>query len=72
MAKYVGLTDNPQRRRIEHGNPLDWAQIGPFPGEAQARFWEKLKLAEGHQGGPGGRGWRFGYMYTITPYTKED
>ncbi len=70
MAKYVGLTDNPTRRKGEHANPPDWVQM-EFQSEPQARLWEKLKLGEGHQGGPGGDGWRFGYMYTITPYTRE-
>ena len=30
MAYYVGLTDDLDRRRGEHGNPRDWQMTGPF------------------------------------------
>ncbi len=68
--KYAGLTDNPVRRRQEHGNPPDWWQR-TFTTESEARQWEKEKLAQGYQGGTGGDGWRYGYTYTITPQTKQ-
>ena len=71
MAWYVGLTDDPQRRRAEHGNPPDWHEF-PFATEGEARAWEASEVNKpGHQGAPGGAGWRFGYWYTITASTKQ-
>ncbi len=69
---YVGLTDDPVRRRAEHGNPGDWQQTVPFQSEAAARAWEAEQLRRpGWQGGPGGSGWRYGYWYTITFSTRQ-
>jgi len=69
--KYVGLTDDPQQRKQEHGNPSDWSQRS-FSYESEARAWEKSMLAQpGYKGGPGGEGWKYGYTYTITSSTKE-
>ena len=68
--KYVGLTDDPQQRREDHGNPTDWWQRS-FHTESEARAWEKEMLAKpGYTGGPGGEGWRYGYTYTITSSTN--
>ena len=56
--KYVGLTDDPDRRRQEHGNPSDWWQRS-FSTEAEARRWEKEMLSRpGYTGNPGGAGGR--------------
>ncbi len=73
MTWYVGLTDDPERRRQEHGNPANWGQTPtPFASEAAARAWEKSYVSQsGYQGGPGGTGWRYGYWYTITASTKQ-
>lgn len=69
--KYVGLTDDPVKRKIEHGSPPDWWQR-QFASEKEARQWEKDTLAQdGYRGGPGGAGWRYGYTYTITGSTKQ-
>ena len=69
--KYVGLTDDPARRRQEHANPRDWQQQF-FSAEMQARLWESSLLVQpGHKGGIGGEGWRYGYTYTITPSTVQ-
>lgn len=69
--KYVGLTDNPSRRKAEHGNPSDWWQRS-FSKESEARVWEKLMIAKpGYKGGTGGDGWKYGYTYTITSSTIE-
>lgn len=69
--RYVGLTDDPQQRRQDHGNPVDWLQR-IFSWESEARAWEKAMLAQpGFTGGPGGTGWRYGYVYTITNSTRE-
>ena len=56
MTWYVGLTDDPARRRIEHGNPPDWQQTAtPFNTEAEARAWEQSYTSKtGYQGGAGG------------------
>jgi len=70
MATYVGLTDDPVRRKREHGNPDDWWQCS-FASESEARAWEVMMLTAGYQGGPGGQGWRYGYTYTITTQTIE-
>lgn len=69
--KYVGLTDDPKARKVEHGNPSDWWQRS-FSTENEARQWEKDTLAKpGYRGGTGGEGWRYGYTYTITSSTRE-
>lgn len=71
MRKYVGLTDDPLRRRREHGNPPDWEQRS-FITEREARAWEAVFLAlPGYQGGTGGEGWRYGYTYTVTGQTRQ-
>ena len=69
---YVGLTNDLDRRKGEHGNPPDWQTLGPFLSEKSARDWEKHYLAApGFCGGPGGAGWKFGYWYTVTNSTVE-
>ncbi len=68
---YVGLTDDPARRKQEHGNPSDW-QYWKFQSESEARRWEAGWLARRDTvGGQGGAGWRYGYMYTISPRTIQ-
>lgn len=69
--KYVGLTDDPARRKLEHGNPADWWE-GSFSTEANALTWEQALLVKpGYSGSTGGHGWRYGYTYTISPSTRE-
>lgn len=70
--KYVGLTDDPILRKEAHGNPKDWKQFS-FSSESEALKWEKETLAKpGHEGGLNdGRGWRYGYIYTISGATFE-
>ncbi|HEC78678.1 MAG: hypothetical protein ACTSQ8_12710 [Candidatus Helarchaeota archaeon] len=69
--KYVGLTDDPVRRRQEHGDPSDWKQWS-FNSEDEARRWEQQMLSlPDYTGGPGGEGWRYGYTYTIKPSTIQ-
>ena len=68
---YVGLTDDPARLRVEHGNPSDWQLTGHFASESAAREWEKAQHRKGHQGGAGGAGWKYGYWYTVTTATKQ-
>ena len=71
MTYYVGLTDDPNTRKQQHGNQPDWTVTDPFATEQAARAWEKTQLAKGHKGGLGGGGWRYGYWYTITSQTIE-
>lgn len=69
---YVGLTDDPDRRREEHNNPRDWSIEGRFTSEREARAWETRESSRpGHCGGGGGSGWRYGYKYTVTHTTRE-
>lgn len=69
--KYVGLTDDPIQSRIDHGDPPDWWQKVFFT-ETEAREWEKTMLTRpDYTGGPGGSGWRYGYVYTITDLTTQ-
>lgn len=68
---YVGLTDDPARRKEEHGNPRDWSERA-FASEREARAWEETMLRRANTvGAPGGAGWRFGYTYTIMESTAE-
>ncbi len=68
---YVGLTDDPDKRKEEHGNPHGWWQCS-FPTEEQARKWKKTMAAiPGIMSGYSGKGWRYGYTYTITFATKQ-
>lgn len=70
MKRYVGLTDDPDRRCREHGNPSDWKEFGPFTSELKARYWEKEMIDQGYEGNTGGSGWHYGYTFTITPRTR--
>ena len=68
---YIGLTDDPIRRREEHGNPGDWQQT-EFEREIEARTWKVAYTGEpGFEIGPSGSGWRYGYWYTINHRTRE-
>jgi hypothetical protein len=72
MTVYVGLTDSPELRRLEHGDPPDWHQTSPFTSEKAARNWEAQYAGQpGFQSEPGGTGWRYGYWYTITAQTTQ-
>lgn len=69
--KYVGLTDDPEKSKEEHGNPPDWRQRC-FASETEARLWlRKWILKPGYTGSFGGTGWRYGYSYTMTKKRKK-
>lgn len=69
---YVGLTDDPQTRKVAHGNPKDWRVVKTFSSEVAARAWEKAEIQKpGNCGGTGGAGWKNGYKYTVSSSTKE-
>ena len=71
MPQYAGLTDDLQRRKAEHGDPVDWQEVGPFQAEQQARDWEDEKHRQGFLGDGGGAGWKYGYTYPVTAQTRE-
>ncbi len=39
--RYAGLTDEPARRKREHGNPRDFRVMQQFTSETAARQWER-------------------------------
>ncbi len=51
----IGVTDNPDRRREEHGNPSTWYQWNADC-EQVARNVEAYFIEEGMKGGTGGGG----------------
>ncbi len=54
--KYVGLTNDPAKRKQEHNNPSDWTQR-TFATEAEARQWQKELLDSlEYETGPGDLG----------------
>jgi hypothetical protein len=63
--EYVGLTDDPPRRKQEHGNPVDFRVVREFTSETAARLWEKDMIATGYVGDTGGKGWKFGYTFSL-------
>ncbi|MDP8209012.1 MAG: hypothetical protein P9L92_20280 [Candidatus Electryonea clarkiae] len=71
MAQYVGLTDDPEKRKELHGNPEDWELMDPFENEREARNWEMLKRISGFKGGERTGEWKYGFIYTITIKTNE-
>jgi len=64
--RYVGLTDDTERRKREHGDPPDFKVERNFVSEEDARIWEKGMLARGLKGDTGGSGWRYGYTFTVS------
>ena len=57
----IGVTDDPARRRTEHGNPSHWHQWDADT-ETAARNVERYFIAKGMKGAPGGGG-RADYVY---------
>lgn len=57
----IGVTDNPARRKTEHGNPSTWFQWDADT-EIGARNVEKYSLDKGMKGGGGGPG-RADFVY---------
>ena len=63
--RYVGLTDEPKRRKQEHGNPNDFRVMQQFTSELAARQWESRMLAQGYGEDTSGKGWKYGYTFSI-------
>ena len=57
----IGVTDDPTRRKAEHGNPSGWRQWDADT-ETAARNVESYFIAKGMKGGSGGSG-RADYVY---------
>ena len=57
----IGVTDNPVRRKSEHGDPTHWHQWDADT-ETAARNVEKYFLDKGMKGGGGGLG-RADFVY---------
>jgi hypothetical protein len=64
--RYAGLTDDPERKKKEHGTPSDFMVEREFTSEEVARAWEKGMIERGYQGDMGGAGWRYGYTFSVT------
>jgi len=65
FMRYAGLTDEPARRKREHGNPSDFRVIQQFTSEPSARQWERRMLAKGYEEDTSGKGWKYGYTFSI-------
>ena len=63
--KYAGLTDEPQRIKRERGNPVDFRVVQQFTSETAARKWAKRMLNQGHEEDTSGKGWKYGYTFSI-------
>lgn len=58
---YIGVTADPEQRRISHGNPPSWRAWNAGL-ESEARYIEKFFLFHGMQGDTGG-GYNPTYVY---------
>jgi hypothetical protein len=63
--RYAGITDEPERRKREHGNPGDFRVMQQFTCERAARQWEKRMFARGYEEDTIGKGWKYGYTFSI-------
>ena len=63
--RYAGLTDEPKRRKREHGNPSDFRVMQQFTCETAARQWESRMLGQGYEEDTSGKGWKYGYTFSI-------
>jgi len=63
--RYAGLTDDPKGMKREHGNPSDFSIMQQFRSEASARLWESRMLARGYEKDTIGKGWKYGYTFSI-------
>jgi hypothetical protein len=63
--KYAGLTDEPKIRKQERGNQIDFKVMQQFTSEQSARQWERRMLAQGYEEDTIGKGWKYGYTFSI-------
>ena len=64
VMRYAGLTDDLERRRLEHGNPRNFRVIQQFTSEAAARQWKRRMLAQGCEEDTSSKGWKYGYTFS--------
>ena len=63
--KYAGLADEPVKRKQERGNPSDFRVMQQFTSETAAWQWRKRMLAQGYEEYTSGKGWKYGYTFSI-------
>ncbi len=63
--RYAGLSDDPKRIKVERGNPSDFRIIQQFTSETSARQWERRMLNQGYVIDTSGKGWKYGYTFSI-------
>jgi hypothetical protein len=63
--RYAGLTDGPEQRKRECGNPSDFKVMQQFTSETAARQWERRMLARGCEDDTRGKGWKYGYTFSV-------
>jgi len=63
--RYAGLSDEPKRIKAERGNPKDFRVIQQFTSESAARQWERRMLNQGYDVATSGKGWKYGYTFSI-------
>jgi hypothetical protein len=63
--RYAGLTDEPKIRKQERGNQSDFKVMQQFTNEHSARQWERRMLAQGYEGDTIGKGWKYGYTFSV-------
>ena len=63
--RYAGLSDDPKIRKRERGNPSDFRVMQQFTSEKSARQWVSRMLAQDYQEDKSGKGWKYGYTYSI-------
>ena len=64
-GRYVGLTNNLEQRKEQHGNPSGFRRVRAFRSEKAAREWEEQMLKKGYNGDTGGKGWKYGYTFPV-------
>ena len=65
-VKYEKITDEPERKKRENGNPRDFRVMQQFTCETSARQWERRMLAHGYEQDTSGKGWKYGYTFSIS------
>jgi len=63
--RYAGLTDEPERRKREHGNPNGFRVMQQFTSETAARQWKMRMTGHGYGEDTSGKGWKYGYTFSI-------
>jgi hypothetical protein len=63
--RYAGLTDERERRKREQGSPRDFKVMQQFTSEPAARQWERRMLAQGCEEDTSGKGWKYGYTFSL-------